>query len=169
MLAPHRVPLANLPFDPARESSIRKLVPLPLARGVTEPTKCLPCADKIYTSGAMLEHLAWHMVHATAPAEDREAATHILQGRARRSLFHAPYTPPSQAPDNAAAPEGGEEAGDAVLGAGGAAHQGSIYAGLATAPLWALLGAGSPHPLDPAPAGDLAAPTDPAAMPLRES
>ena len=66
-LAPHTVPLANLPFEPAAEGAIRKSVPLPPARGATEPTKCPLCADKYYTSGAMLEHLAWHTVHAAAP------------------------------------------------------------------------------------------------------
>ena len=91
-LAPHTVPLANLPFEPAAEGVIRKSVPLPPARGATEPTKCPLCADKYYTSGAMLEHLAWHAVHAAAPADDKEAATNILQGRARRSPWHAPYT-----------------------------------------------------------------------------
>ena len=79
-LAPHTVPLANLPFEPAAEGAIRKSVPLPPARGATEPTKCPLCADKYYTSRAMLEHLAWHAVHAAAPADDKEAATNILQG-----------------------------------------------------------------------------------------
>ena len=54
-LAPHTVPLANLPFEPAAEGAIRKSVQLPPARGATEPTKCPLCADKYYTSGAMLE------------------------------------------------------------------------------------------------------------------
>ena len=44
--APHTVPLANLPPDPAPESAIRKSVPLPPAQGATEPTKCPLCADK---------------------------------------------------------------------------------------------------------------------------
>ena len=57
-LAPHTVPLANVPFDPAPEGAIRKSVPLPPARGAKEPTKCPLCADKYYTSGAMIEHLA---------------------------------------------------------------------------------------------------------------
>ena len=65
-LAPHTVPLANLPFEPATEGTIRKSVPLPPERGATEPRKCPLCADKYYTSGAMLEHLAWHAVHAAA-------------------------------------------------------------------------------------------------------
>ena len=46
-----------------------------------------------------------------------------------------------------------------TLGAGNAAHHGSIPAGLA--PLWAFLGAGSPHPMDHADPGDLAAPAGP--------
>ena len=71
-LAPHTVPLANLPFEPATEGAIRKSVPLPPARGATEPAKCPLCADKYYTSGAMLESLAWHAVHAAAPVADKE-------------------------------------------------------------------------------------------------
>ena len=96
-LAPRTVPLANLPFDRAPKGAIRKSVPLPGARGATEPTKCPLCADKYYTSGVMLEHLAWHAVHATAPTEGKEAPPHMLQGRARRSPWHAPYAqrPPS--------------------------------------------------------------------------
>ena len=114
-LAPHTVPLANLPFEPAAEGAIRKSVQLPPARGATEPTKCPLCADKYYTSGAMLEHLAWHAVHAAAPADGKEAAANILQGRARRSPWHAPYTrrPPPQAADHA---DGGEEAPGAAPG-----------------------------------------------------
>ena len=77
-LAPHTVPLANLPFEPATEGAIRKSVPLPPARGATEPTKCPLCADKYYTSGPMLEHLAWQAVHAGARVDDREAASNIL-------------------------------------------------------------------------------------------
>ena len=78
----------------------------------------------------MLEHLAWHAVHAAAPLDDKEAASHILQGRARRSPWHAPYArrPPSQAAVHA---EGEEEAPGAAPRAGGAAQQGSIPAGLA--------------------------------------
>ena len=90
-LAPHTVPLADLPFDPAPKGAIRKSVLLPPARGATEPTKCPLCADKYYTNGGMLQHLAWHAVHAAAPVDDKEAASHILQGRARRSPWHAPY------------------------------------------------------------------------------
>ena len=171
-LAPHTVPLANLPFDPALEGAIRQSVPLPPARGATKPTKCPLCADKYYTSRAMLEHLAWHAVHAAAPVEDKEAASHILQRRARRSPWHAPYAsrPPPQAAGHALAPEDEEEAPGAALGAGGAAQQGSIPAGLAPlAPLWAPLGAGSPHPMSPAHPGDLATPADPSAMPIRDS
>ena len=90
-LVPHTVPLANLPFDLALEGAIRKSVLLPPARGGTEPTKCPLCADKYYTSGAVLEHLAWHAVPTAAPAEDKEVASHILPGRVRRSSWHAPY------------------------------------------------------------------------------
>ena len=133
-LAPHTVPLANLPFEPAAEGAIRKSVPLPPARGATEPTKCPLCADKYYTSGAMLEHLAWHAVHAAAPADDKEAATNILQGRARRSPRHAPYTrrPPPQAADHT---DGDEEAPGAAPGTGGAAPPGSMSIPAGPAPL----------------------------------
>ena len=183
-LAPHTVPLANLPFQPPPESSVRKSVPLPLARGALQPANCPLGADKFCTSGAIMEHLAWHAVHAAAPAEDREAVSHILQGRARRSPWHAPYAqraPPPPAPSDAAAPEGGEAAAaalpeeglplaDANPGDGNVASQGSIPAGLAAAPLWAPLGVGSPHPLAPPSPRDLAAPADPAALPaVRDS
>ena len=50
-LALHTVPLANLPFEPAAEGAIRKSVPLPPARGATEPTKCPLCADKYSQAG----------------------------------------------------------------------------------------------------------------------
>ena len=113
--------------------------------------------------------LAWHAVHAAAPVDAQEAASHILQGRARRSPWHAPYArrPPPGAAGHA---EGKEEASGAAPGAGGAAQQRSITAGLAPlAPLWAPLGAGSPHPMAPAHPGDLAAPADPAAIPMRDS
>ena len=39
-LAPHTVPLAIGSFDSVPESSICESVPLPLARGATEPTRC---------------------------------------------------------------------------------------------------------------------------------
>ena len=167
-LAPQTVPLANLPFEPATEGAIRKSVPPPLARGATEPTKSPLCADKYYTSRAMLEHLAWHAVHAAAPVDNKEAASNILQGRARRSPWHTPYAwrPPPQAADHA---EGDEKAPGAAPGTGGAAQPGSIPAGLAPlAPLWAPLGTGS-HPTAPAHPDALAAPADPAAMPMRDS
>ena len=174
-LAPHTVPLANLPFEPAAEGAIRKSVPLPPARGATEPTKCPLCADKYYTSGAILEHPAWHVVHAAAPVDDQEAASNILQGRARRSPWHAPYAwrPPPQAADHA---DGDEETPGAAPGTGGAGQPGSIPAGLAPlapltppapqAPLWAPLGTGSADAAHP---DALAAPANPAAMPMRES
>ena len=167
-LAPHMVPLANLPFEPATEGAIRQSVPLFRARGATEPTKCPLCADKYYTSGAMLEHLAWHAVHAAAPVDDKEAASNSLQGRARRSPWHAPYAwrPPPQAADHA---DGDEEAPGAAPGTGDAAQQESIPAGLAPlAPLRAPLGTGSPHPRAPAHPGALTAPADQAAMLMRD-
>ena len=177
-LAPHTVPLANLPFEPAAEGAIRKSVPLPLARRATEPTQCPLCADKYYTSGAMLEHLAWHAVHAATPGDDKEAASNILQGRARRSPWHAPYAwrPPRQAADHV---DGDEEAPGAAPGIGGAAQPGSIPAELALlaplapppplAPLWAPLGTSS-YPMDhPAHPDALAAPADQAAMLVRDS
>ena len=131
--------------------------------------KCPLCADKYCTSGAMLDHLAWHAVHAAAPVDEKEAASHSIQGRARRSPWHAPYArrPPPRAASHA---EGEEEAPGAALGADGAAQQGSIPAGLAPlAPLWAPPGTGSSYPMAPAHPGDLAARLDPAAMPMRGS
>ena len=138
-------------------------MPLPPARGAT---------DKYYTSGAMLEHLAWHAVHAAAPVEDKEAASHILEGRARRSSWHAPYAQrlPPQAAGHVAPPRKKEEASEAAPGAGDAAHQGSVPARVAPlAPLWGPLGAGSQHSMAPAHAGELAAPADPAVMSARDS
>ena len=116
----------------------------------------------------MLEHLAWHAVHAAAPVDDKEAASNILQGRAQSALWHAPYTrrPPPQAANHA---DGDEEAPEAAPGTGCAAQQGSIPAGLAPlAPLRAPLGTSSPHPMAPAHPGALAAPADPAALPMRD-
>ena len=107
-------------------------------------------------------------MHAAAPVDDKKAASNILQGRARRSPWHAPYArrPPPQAADHA---DGDEEAPGAAPGTSGAAEQGSIPAGLAPlAPLWAPLGTGSPQPMAPAHPGALAAPADPAAMPMRD-
>ena len=176
-LAPHTVRLANLPFEPAGEGAIQKSVPLPPARGATEPTKCPLSADKYYTSGAMLEHLAWHAVHAAAPVDDKEAASNILQGRARRSPWHAPYArrPLPQAADHA---DADEEAPRSPLGTGSAAQPGSVRAGPAPlaplappaplARLWAPLGSGA-NPMAPAHPDALAAPADPAAMPMRDS
>ena len=107
-------------------------MPLSQTRGATEPTKCPLCADKYYTSGAMLEHLAWNAVHAAALVDDKEATSNILQGRARGSPWHAlcARRPPPQAADHA---DGDEEAPGAAPGTGSAAQQGSIPAGLA---LW---------------------------------
>ena len=111
-------------------------------------------------------------MHVATPVKDKEVASHILQGRAQRSPWHALYAqrPPLQAAGHTAAPEDEEEVPRAAPGAGGAAHQGSVSAGLAPlAPLWTPLGAGSPHPMAPAHPGDLAAPVDPAAAPLQDS
>ena len=171
-LAPHTVPLANLPFDPAPGSAIRKSVQLPPARGATEPTKCPLCADKYYTSRGMLQHLACHAVYDAAQVEDKEAASHILQGWARRSPWHAPDA--QRPPRPSSWPRGGsgeaEEASNPAPGAGGAAHQGSRPASLAAlAPLWAPMGAGCHHTMAPAHPGDLAALADPAAMPAGDS
>ena len=107
----------------------------------------------------------------------KKAASNILQGRARRSPWHAPYArhPPPQAADHA---DGDEEASGAAPGTGGAAQPGSmsIPAGLAPlaplappaprAPLWAPLGTGSADAAHP---DALAAPANPAAMPMRDS
>ena len=133
--------------------------------------KCPLCADKYYTSGAMLEHLAWHAVHAAAPVDDKEAASNILQRRARRSPWHASYArcPPPQAADHA---DGDEEATGAAPGTGGAVHpRGACPPGppgspSPPAPPWAPLGTGS---VDAAHPDALAAPADPAAMPMRDT
>ena len=132
-------------------------MPFPLARGDTKPTKCPICADKYYASGAMLEHLAWHAV------EDKEAASHILQGRARNSpdMPHTPSAPRPRWPCCAAAPADEEEEPRTAPEADRAAQQGSIPAGLAPWPP-----CGSPQPMAPA---DLAAQADPAEMPIRDS
>ena len=103
------------------------------------------------------------------PLGDVPPASNILQLRARRSPWHAPYArrPPPQASGHA---EGEEEAPGAAPGTRGGAQQGSIPAGPAPlAPLWAPLKTGSPHPMAPAHPGDLAAPADPAAMPIWDS
>ena len=124
-LAPHTVPLASLPFNPAPEGAIRKSVPLPPARGAAEPMKCPLCTDQFYTSGAMSEHLAWHAVHAAAPAEDKEAASHILQGQARRSPWRPLYAqrpPPPQGGRPRGCPGEEGEAAEAAPGAGDVAH-----------------------------------------------
>ena len=117
----------------------------------------------------MLEHLAWHAVHAVALANKVGSLPHPpgagMEVSVARPIRPAP--PPPQAPGNVAAPEGGGEAASAALEAGSGAHQGSIPAG--PAPLWAPLRASSPHPMGPAHPGDLAAPADPAAMPVRDS
>ena len=60
----------------------------------------LMCGQVLHKRG-MLKHLAWHAVLAAAPAEDKEAASHVLQGRARRSQWHVPYAqrpPPQERP-----------------------------------------------------------------------
>ena len=116
----------------------------------------------------------WRGTRCTLPPQwkTRRWPPKILQGRTRRSPWHAPYAqrPPPEAAGHAAAPGEEEEASDAAPGAGGEAHQGSVPARLAPlTPLWGPLGAGSPHPMAPAHPGDLAAPADPAAMPARDS
>ena len=111
----------------------------------------------------MLEHLAWHALHAAAPVDEKEAASNILQGMARRSPWHAPYArrPPPQAADHA---DGDEEAPGAAPGTGGAGQPGSIPVGLA--PLAPLTPPGSADAAQP---DALAAPANPAAMPMRDS
>ena len=76
------------------------------------------------------------------------------------------WRPPPHAADHA---DGDEEAPRAAPATGGAFQQGYIPAGLALlAQLWAPLGTASPHPMAPAHPGALAAPADPAAMPMRD-
>ena len=108
----------------------------------------------------MLEHLLWHAVHAAAPVDDKEAASHILQERARSSPWHAPYAqrPPPQAAGHA----GGEvEAPGAAPGACGAAPPGPSPRDWPPCP---PCGPRFQHPMAPAHPGDLAARADPAAM-----
>ena len=158
-LAPHKVPLANLPFNSAPESSIRKSVALPAARGATEPTQCPLCADQFYTSGAMLKHLALHTAHAAAPGEDKRPP---------------PTSPVSVArPIRPAAPlQGARECGDPGKGRGGGRRGPGGWrcslpgvhlrvTGLPGGPPGGRL----PTPHVPAPPGDLAAPADPAVTP----
>ena len=90
-LAPHTIPLANLPFALAPEGIVRKSAALAAMRRATEPTKCPLCEDKFYNSGAMMEQLAWPAVHAAAPDEDKKGANHILQGKVRQSPWQHPY------------------------------------------------------------------------------
>ena len=116
----------------------------------------------------------WHGVHAAAPVDDKEAASNILQGSARRSPWHAPYArhSPPQAADHAGSDD---EAPGAALGTGSAGQPGSIPAGLAPlaplappaprAPLWAPLGTGSADAAHP---DALVAPANPAEMPMRD-
>ena len=113
----------------------------------------------------------WRGTRCTRPPRQKTKRRPPISSRpghgGARGKPRTPSAPPSQAADNVGAPEGKEEAADAAPGAGGAAHQGSIPAGLA--PLWASLGAGSPRPMAPAHPGDLAGPADPTAMPVRDS
>ena len=162
-LAPHTVPLANVPFDPAPEGAIRKSVPLPPAREATEPRN----APYVRTSSTHAGR-CWNTQRKTR----RRPPTSSRGGHA--DPCGTPRTPspppPPKAAGHAAAPEEEEDASGAARGAVGAAHQGSIPPRLAPlAPLWAPLGVGSPHRMAPAHPGDVAAPADPAAMPARDS
>ena len=108
------------------------------------------------------------------PHPPRESATVTVASPLR-------CPPPPPVPGNAAAQEDGEAAADvpprvdppladADPGDRGAAHQESISAGLAAAPLWAPLGAGSTDPLAQAPPQDMAAPADLVArLPVKDS
>ena len=79
-----------------------------------------------------------------------------------------PVRPAPPAPGGEHA-DGDEEAPRAAPATGGAAQPGSIPAGLAPlAPLWGPQGTGS-HPMAPAHPDALAAPADPAAMPMQDS
>ena len=81
-----------------------------------------------------------------------------------------PAPPPPKAAGHATASREEEEASHAASGAGSAAHQGFMPAGLAAlATLWAPLGASSPHPMAQAHPGYLAAPADPTATPAPDS
>ena len=129
-----------------------------------------PCVQTSTTQAGQCWN-TWRGTRCTLqpPADDKEAASNILQGRARRSPWHAPYArrPPPEAADHA---DGDEKAPRAAPGTGGAAQPGSmsIPAGLAPlaplahpaprAPLWAPLGTGSADAAHP---DALAAPAKP--------
>ena len=168
-LAPHRVPLANLPSKPAPESAIQKSAPLPPARGRRNERNA-PCV-RTSTTQARRCWNTWRGTQCTLQplwTTRRRPPTSAKEGhRSPRGTPRTPGAPPPQAADHA---DGEEEAPGAAPGTGGAAQQGSIPAGLAPlTPLWAALGTGSPHPMAPAHPGALADPADPAAMPMLDS
>ena len=156
-LTQHTATLTNLPFAPAPETSIRKSVALAPASGATEPNKCPLCADNFYTSGSLVEQLAWQAVHAIARAKKQggglpyppwEGANVPVAQPLRQA---GPPPPPPPAPSEAAAtgrgqakaaasPTVGPPLADTVRGGAGAASHGSIQAGPANAPVQASRG-----------------------------
>ena len=144
-LAPQTVLLTNLPFAPAPEISIRKSVGLPPTRGATKPTKCSLCANKFYTSRSMLDHLAWHAVHATAPAEDQVAASHTLRERGQQSLRPAPYAKRKPPPPRRLAGRWHREGGGRRRPQRGR-HRRTRVGGRATRPVTDSSPGGSPMP-----------------------
>ena len=82
-LALHMIPLANVPLNPAPASSVRKSVTLPLVRGATETTKSPLCADKLYTSRAMMEH--WHGVRCTPPPLRKTGKRRATSSKGKRN------------------------------------------------------------------------------------
>ena len=141
----------------------------------------LVCKQVLHKWG-MLEHPAWHAVHASALAEDRETASHIIQARVRKCPRHAAYAqrPPSaQAPDDAATQgEGrGRRPPKGVTVAYRRRPRGRWCSPPGIRPRRAghcppvgpPLGAGTPDPLAPVPPGDYGATADPAAMLVRDS
>ena len=143
----------------------------PWQEGPRSPSN-VPCLQTSSTAVARW----WSISHGT---EGKEAGCHILQGKARWFLWHAPKqngTHPPLAPSKAAAlgrgdataaarPTEGPPPADKGPEGNDAASHVPIPTELAVAPMRAPLEPGSPDPLPPVPPWDLAAPTDPAGPP----
>ena len=94
----------------------------------------------------------WHGKRCTppAPAKDKEAASHILQGRAQRSLWHAPYAqrpPPPPGGRPRGGPGGGRGGGRRSPGGRRCSPPGVHPLG--TGPLVGPPGSGLPTPHGP--------------------
>ena len=168
-LAPQTVPLANLPFEPAAEGAIRKSVPLPPARGATEPTRCPRVQTSTTQAGQCWN--TWRGTRCTLqhrwttrrrPPTSCKGGHGGPDGTPRTPGAPRPRRPTTQ---TAMRRHPGRPRGLAVR-----ANQGPSLAPLAPlaprAPLWAPLGTGSADAAHP---DALAAPANPAAMPMRDS